>query len=152
MSSNWEQTPAGLLRGDAGTPGLATVAGPEPVPNAERFPDASTEYRAAWSSPRWSFQAPDGTTQVIDNAGTRDEMRRLAAEPWPGAWIDAPELGRPPRELRALYAGAAAAASARVGLATPGAGPDDAWEQMVAASDYAQTTWKLPLGIAVRID
>jgi hypothetical protein len=143
--SAWESTPAGLLRGDAGTRGLATASGPEPVPNAERYPGAASEYRAAWSESRWAFTAADGSTAVVDNAGTREQMTRLAGRGWTGAWLDFPELGLPPKELRPLYAGLRAA-SARTGTATPKAGADAAWQQMVAESDYAQTPWRIPAG------
>lgn len=143
--STWESTPAGLLRGGAEARGLATASGPEPVPNAERYPGAASEYRAAWSESRWSFRAPDGSTAVIDNAATREEMIRLGRQGWTGAWLDFPELGLPPRELRPLYAGMRAA-SARTGTATPKAGADAAWQQMIAESDYAQTPWAIPRG------
>ena len=81
----------------------------------------------------------------MDNAGTRATQERLAAEGWTGAWLDFPELGLPPAELRPLYAGRQAA-TARTGTATPGAGADAAWRQMVAESDYAQTPWAIPRG------
>ena len=138
--SAWEGTPAGLIRGGTRAAALATVAGPEPVPNASRYPEEARAYRAAWSESRWPVQAPDGSTAVVDNAETRAEMTRLADRGWTGEWLSFPELGLPPAELRPLYAGVRAA-SARTGTATPGTGEDAAWRQMVAESDYARTPW-----------
>ena len=82
----------------------------------------------------------------MDNAGTREQMTAARRRAWTGAWLDFPELGLPPRELRPLYAGLRAA-SARTGTATPKAGADAAWQQMIPAeSDYAQTPWRIPAG------
>jgi len=140
--TTWEQTSAGLLRGSR-TPAarsLATVPGPDAIPRAEQYPDAAAEYRAAWSSNRWSFEAADGSAQFTDNAAVRAEQQRLAAEGPQVAWFDFPALGLPPDELKPLYA-AAIAERARIGTKGPDGGEDQVWQQIVREHDYARTPW-----------
>ncbi len=143
--STWAQTPGGLMRTGTRAAALATIAGPEPLPRADQYPGQASEYRAAWGSQRWAFTTGEHGTQYVDNTQVRATQERLAAEGWQGCWIDAPEAGYPPTVLGPLYAGRHAQA-ARTGTATPEAGADAAWQQMIAESDYSQAPQAIPPG------
>ena len=89
--------------------------------HADQYPDAATEYRAAWGERRWAIDTPNGP-QYIDNTGVRAVQERLAAEGPPIGWIDAPHTGVADPVLAPLYA-AALADNARIVVQGPVGGP-----------------------------
>lgn len=135
--STWEQTPAGVLRSRAGArlPGPDFAAQVAREASDESRQEARQHYRRVWSDSAHRFTDSEGVERTIDNSAVRAKQlelaHQLAAEGLPIAWISAPDSGWPD-PLTAPLRAAAAAAAARMGIATQAAGPDETWSALVS--------------------